>query len=104
MVRVETAAEMLAACQAALPVDVAVCAAAVADWRVAAPSGAEAQEAGGRPPTLLLAENPDILKTLSRTGPARPRLVVGFAAETEDRGGQRAPQAGSQGLRLDRRQ
>jgi phosphopantothenoylcysteine decarboxylase/phosphopantothenate--cysteine ligase len=84
VVRVESAADMLGACQAALPVDVAVCAAAVADWRVAAPSAQKLKKRAGKAPTLLLAENPDILKTLSRPGPTRPRLVVGFAAETED--------------------
>jgi phosphopantothenoylcysteine decarboxylase/phosphopantothenate--cysteine ligase len=76
---------MLAACRAALPVEVAVCAAAVADWRVAAPAGRKLKkQPGGEPPTLVLAENPDILKSLARPGPGRPRLVVGFAAETED--------------------
>ena len=83
VVPIETAAEMLAACQAALPADVAVCAAAVADWRVAAPSGQKIKKGGGGPPALALAENPDILATLSAVGAARPALVVGFAAETE---------------------
>ena len=82
MVRVESAREMLAACEAALPVDIAVCAAAVADWRVAASSRDKIKKRpDGTPPTLVLAENPDILKTLSHAA-ARPRLVVGFAAET----------------------
>ena len=85
VVRVESAEAMLAACQAALPVEVAVCAAAVADWRVAGVSEHKIKKAaGGRPPSLLLAENPDILKVLARRGPARPRLLIGFAAETED--------------------
>jgi phosphopantothenoylcysteine decarboxylase/phosphopantothenate--cysteine ligase len=76
---------MLAACQAALPVTVAICAAAVADWRAAEPQAQKLKKrADGAPPTLVLAENPDILKTLARPGPARPDLVVGFAAETED--------------------
>ncbi len=84
VVHVETAAEMLAACQAALPADVAVCAAAVADWRVAAPAGAKHKKAADRPPPALdLVANPDILATLAAPGPARPTLVVGFAAETE---------------------
>lgn len=84
VVRVESAADMLAACQAALPADVAVCAAAVADWRVAEPSSGKIKKtAGGKPPVLQLAENPDILATLSAKGRRRPRLVVGFAAETE---------------------
>ena len=82
VVRVESAREMLAACEAALPVDIAVCAAAVADWRVAASSRDKIKKRpDGTPPTLVLAENPDILKTLSHAA-ARPRLVVGFAAET----------------------
>ncbi|MCK6450785.1 MAG: bifunctional phosphopantothenoylcysteine decarboxylase/phosphopantothenate--cysteine ligase CoaBC [Alphaproteobacteria bacterium] len=84
VVSIESARDMLAACQAALPVDVAVCAAAVADWRVKAAAGAKIKKAGGKPPSLELAENPDILATLSAAGNARPRLVVGFAAETDD--------------------
>jgi phosphopantothenoylcysteine decarboxylase/phosphopantothenate--cysteine ligase len=83
--RVEGAADMLAACQAALPVDVAVCAAAVADWRVAEPAPAKLKKRpNAPPPTLVLTPNPDILATLAAPGPARPRLVVGFAAETEN--------------------
>jgi phosphopantothenoylcysteine decarboxylase/phosphopantothenate--cysteine ligase len=82
VVRVESAREMLAACEAALPVDIAVCAAAVADWRVAESSRDKIKKRpDGVPPTLTLAENPDILKTLSHAA-VRPRLVVGFAAET----------------------
>jgi phosphopantothenoylcysteine decarboxylase/phosphopantothenate--cysteine ligase len=84
VVRVESAEQMLAACQAALPVAIAVCAAAVADWRVATPIRQKLKRRAGAPPTLTLAENPDILKTLAQPGPTRPRLVVGFAAETED--------------------
>jgi len=85
VVRVEAAEAMLAACRAALPVEVAVCAAAVADWRVAAPAARKLKkQAGNDPPTLVLAENPDILKSLARPGPGRPALVIGFAAETED--------------------
>jgi phosphopantothenoylcysteine decarboxylase/phosphopantothenate--cysteine ligase len=84
VVRIETAAEMLAACRAALPADIAVCAAAVADWRVTTPSGQKIKKGSGGPPALTLAENPDILATLSAVGPDRPALVVGFAAETED--------------------
>ncbi|TWB38053.1 bifunctional phosphopantothenoylcysteine decarboxylase/phosphopantothenate--cysteine ligase CoaBC [Nitrospirillum pindoramense] len=84
VVRVETAAEMLAASQGALPADIAVCAAAVADWRVAAAAGDKVKKGPDGPPTLTLAENPDILATLAQAGPARPRLVVGFAAETRD--------------------
>lgn len=84
VVKVETARQMLAACQAALPVDVAVCAAAVADWRPAAPSAEKTKKADGvPPPTLQMVANPDILAALAAAGPSRPRLVVGFAAETE---------------------
>jgi phosphopantothenoylcysteine decarboxylase/phosphopantothenate--cysteine ligase len=82
--RVESAREMLAACEAALPADAAVCVAAVADWR---PERVGAQKikkaAGAAAPALTLVENPDILATLSRAGPLRPALVIGFAAETE---------------------
>ncbi|MSP81732.1 MAG: bifunctional phosphopantothenoylcysteine decarboxylase/phosphopantothenate--cysteine ligase CoaBC [Alphaproteobacteria bacterium] len=82
--RVTSAIEMLAACQAGLPVDVAVCAAAVSDWRVAKPARAKIKKNGKNPPTLALVENPDILATLAKRGPKRPTLVVGFAAETEN--------------------
>lgn len=83
VVRVETAREMLAAVQAALPADAAVMAAAVADWRVANAAGQKMKKDGtGRAPALDFAENPDILATVSK-GADRPRLVVGFAAETE---------------------
>ena len=82
VVRVESAREMLAACEKALPADVAVCAAAVADWRAeAAPQ--KLKKKNGPPPALKLVENPDILATLSKPGNRRPRLVIGFAAETE---------------------
>ena len=79
---IESAEEMLAACRAALPVDIAVCAAAVADWRPAERRNQKLKK-NGRLPVLELAENPDILATLSARGHRRPRLVVGFAAETE---------------------
>ena len=81
-IHVETATEMLSAAQSALPVDVAVCAAAVADWRVDAIANEKVKKSGGRVPSLSFVENPDILATLSH-GKKRPRLVVGFAAETE---------------------
>jgi phosphopantothenoylcysteine decarboxylase/phosphopantothenate--cysteine ligase len=82
---IESAQDMLAACQGALPADIAVCAAAVADWRVAsAAPGKIKKRPGAAPPALELVPNPDILETLSRQGPHRPRLVIGFAAETED--------------------
>lgn len=84
VVKVETAEQMLAAAQAALPADLAVCAAAVADWRVADPAAEKTKKAAGAaPPVLALALNPDILATLATPGPRRPALVVGFAAETE---------------------
>jgi phosphopantothenoylcysteine decarboxylase / phosphopantothenate---cysteine ligase len=83
VVHVETAREMLSACEAALPADIAVCAAAVADWRVAETAGQKIKK-NGKPLALKLAENPDILKTLSQAGNRRPALVVGFAAETEN--------------------
>jgi phosphopantothenoylcysteine decarboxylase / phosphopantothenate---cysteine ligase len=81
-VDVETAREMAAAVEAALPADVAVMVAAVADWRVDA-AGSKLKKQGGAPPSLMLVENPDILAELARS-PRRPRLVIGFAAETED--------------------
>lgn len=84
VVRIETAAGMLAAVQAALPADAAVMAAAVADWRVAnARDQKMKKDASGRAPSLEFAENPDILATVSK-GAMRPALVVGFAAETDD--------------------
>lgn len=84
VVRVETAREMAAAVAAALPADAAVMAAAVADWRVANASGQKIKKDGsGKAPRLEFAENPDILATLAK-GVQRPRLVVGFAAETMD--------------------
>ncbi len=84
VVRVETAREMAAAVAAALPADVAVMAAAVADWRVANASGHKIKkDRSGKAPALEFAENPDILAQVAG-GPARPLLVVGFAAETDD--------------------
>jgi phosphopantothenoylcysteine decarboxylase/phosphopantothenate--cysteine ligase len=85
VVRVETAAEMLAATLAALPADAAVFAAAVADWRVADAAEQKMKKDGsGAPPVLTFAENPDILATVARLPAGRPPLVVGFAAETQD--------------------
>ncbi len=82
---VESAEEMLAACRAALPVEAAVCAAAVADWKVAQAAAQKLKKtAGAEPPALTLSANPDILASLSEPGNQRPRLVVGFAAETEN--------------------
>lgn len=84
VVHIESAREMLEACRAALPADVAVCAAAVADWRVKDAAGQKMKKGASAVPTLDLVENPDILATLAAAGNARPRLVVGFAAETEN--------------------
>lgn len=82
-IRVETATEMLAACEAALPADIAICAAAVADWRVDGLANQKIKKQGGDIPSLKLVENPDICATLSKHK-NRPELVVGFAAETEN--------------------
>ncbi len=85
VVRIESADQMLAACLDAGKLDIAVCAAAVADWKAARPAtGKIKKQAGAPPPALELAPNPDILATLSKVGPRRPALVVGFAAETEN--------------------
>ena len=83
--RVESARQMLDACQAALPADVAVFAAAVADWHVASAAAGKIKKVpGAAPPALELVANPDILATIAQPGPRRPRLVIGFAAETDD--------------------
>jgi phosphopantothenoylcysteine decarboxylase/phosphopantothenate--cysteine ligase len=84
VIRIETAEEMLAACRRELPAEVAVCAAAVSDWRVSAPAGEKLKKQAGMPPSLVLTENPDTLATISGLGALRPRLVVGFAAETSN--------------------
>ncbi|HUI34105.1 MAG TPA: bifunctional phosphopantothenoylcysteine decarboxylase/phosphopantothenate--cysteine ligase CoaBC [Stellaceae bacterium] len=84
LVPIESAAEMLAAAEANLPVDVAVMAAAVSDWRVETVASQKLKKNGKGPPTLKLAENPDILATIAHRGNDRPGLVVGFAAETEN--------------------
>ena len=81
---VETAREMLEACLEALPVDVAVCVAAVADWRAADEAAQKLKKIDRQPPALRLVENPDILSRLSEPSNRRPELVVGFAAETEN--------------------
>ncbi len=83
VVHVETAAEMLAAVEAALPADIAVCAAAVADWR-AAVAAHKLKKTETGPPVLALEETVDILRHVSQPGPRRPRLVIGFAAETQN--------------------
>jgi phosphopantothenoylcysteine decarboxylase/phosphopantothenate--cysteine ligase len=84
VVRVETAREMLAAVEAALPADAAVFAAAVGDWHVARESDRKLKKTSDGPPALQFSENPDILSTVSALTEGRPRLVVGFAAETHD--------------------
>lgn len=81
---VESAREMLEACEAALPVDVAVCAAAVSDWRVGDAAPDKMKREGRASLTVELTQNPDILATLSTPDNKRPRLVIGFAAETEE--------------------
>jgi phosphopantothenoylcysteine decarboxylase/phosphopantothenate--cysteine ligase len=83
-VRIETAREMLKACEAALPADVFFAVAAVADWRPVEVARGKIKKSEAGPPTLTLVENPDILKTIARKRTGRPRLVVGFAAETND--------------------
>ena len=92
---------MLAACEAALPADAAVFAAAVADWRVADLAKDKLKKADG-PPALRLVANPDILALIAAPGPRRPRLVVGFAAETAELEAQCRRQAGAQERGLDR--
>ena len=81
---VEAALEMKVATEAALPADIAVLSAAVADWRVDTVAGGKIKKAPGGPPTLSLIENPDILAGIAKPGPMRPTLVIGFAAETTD--------------------
>ena len=83
-VDVETAQQMLGACKAALPADAAVCVAAVADWRADEVFKVKMKKSLEGPPTIRLVENPDILATLSAHRAGRPKLVVGFAAETSD--------------------
>jgi phosphopantothenoylcysteine decarboxylase / phosphopantothenate---cysteine ligase len=85
VVHVNTAREMLAACERALPSDVAVMTAAVADWRPDKEATRKLKkEKGAAPPTVALAENPDILRTIAGRGNGRPQIVIGFAAETGD--------------------
>jgi phosphopantothenoylcysteine decarboxylase/phosphopantothenate--cysteine ligase len=83
LVRVETARQMWAACEAELPADIAICAAAVADWRPENAANAKIKKRDAVP-NIALTENPDILAGLSRHASKRPTLVVGFAAETDD--------------------
>ena len=83
MVKVETARQMYAACQDSLPADIAICAAAVADWHVGNETKSKQKKDGAGPPDIQLTENPDILASLSKAE-NRPSLVIGFAAETDD--------------------
>lgn len=85
MARVESARDMLAACQAALPADIFVAVAAVADWRPETKAEVKLKLKGdAKAPAMNLVENPDILATIAQAGPNRPNLVIGFAAETHD--------------------
>jgi len=84
IVPVETARQMLAAAEAAMPADLFVAAAAVADWRVDAVRPSKLKKGLDGPPSLALVENPDILATIASRAKDRPALVVGFAAETDD--------------------
>jgi phosphopantothenoylcysteine decarboxylase/phosphopantothenate--cysteine ligase len=83
VIHVESAREMLKRVEAALPADIAIFAAAVADWRVANEGGQKLKKTGAAMPPLALVENPDILATISKLTDKRPPLVIGFAAETE---------------------
>ncbi|EAU42927.1 bifunctional phosphopantothenoylcysteine decarboxylase/phosphopantothenate synthase [Fulvimarina pelagi HTCC2506] len=83
VVRVETAREMLQAVEAGLPCDAAIFVAAVADWRAASPYASKIKKEGSGAPTITFEENPDILATIGHSD-RRPRLVVGFAAETDN--------------------
>ena len=83
MTKVETARDMLRAVEAAQPADVAIFTAAVADWRMAEPSSQKIKKSGKGAPELALVENPDILATVAHDKSLRPKLVIGFAAETE---------------------
>lgn len=84
LLAVETAGEMLDAVRKSLPADIGIFCAAVADWRVAKPAGEKIKKGARGTPSLSLEENPDILRTVAAKGPARPALVIGFAAETEN--------------------
>ena len=83
VIKIESAGEMLAEVERALPADIAVFAAAVADWRVAEPGAQKLKKGTSGTPKLALIENPDILATVAHRKSKRPRLVIGFAAETE---------------------
>ena len=103
VVRVETAEEMLRAVQTSLPADIAVFAAAVADWRSASAPRDKIKKSGDNP-SLDLIENPDILASVGKASAGRPALVIGFAAETGNVTSEASEEAQVQGRRLDRRQ
>ena len=84
LVPIQSADDMLAACNQALPADVAIFAAAVADWKVANPADQKIKKKGKKKPTLTFEDNPDIAATIGKMKKGRPALVIGFAAETED--------------------
>jgi phosphopantothenoylcysteine decarboxylase/phosphopantothenate--cysteine ligase len=83
IIKVESARDMLKAVEAALPADIAIFAAAVADWRVANAGEQKIKKTGAGAPHMALVENPDILSTVAHLKSKRPPLVIGFAAETE---------------------
>ena len=95
-VDVESARDMLAACEAALPADIAICVAAVADWRPRSVGDRKLKKGAAAPDPIALVENPDILASLSKHA-RRPRLVVGFAAETHDLEANAAAKLGRKG-------
>ena len=84
VIKIETARQMLDAVEKSLPADVAIFAAAVADWRSERVSNSKIKKQQGQTPVLKLVENPDILSTIAHLKTGRPRLVIGFAAETDD--------------------
>jgi len=83
-IRVNTASEMFQACKETLPVDVAICAAAVSDWTIKSPSKIKLKKNNNLNPELGLSVTPDILDSISNAGNKRPKLVIGFAAETDN--------------------
>jgi phosphopantothenoylcysteine decarboxylase/phosphopantothenate--cysteine ligase len=84
VVKVESARDMLAACESELPADIAIFSAAVADWRVEEVAQEKMKKGGSGSPDLSLTENPDILGTVAQLDAKRPAVVVGFAAETQN--------------------
>lgn len=84
LVRIETAGQLLEACLRVLPVEVAICTAAVVDWQVVAPVKGKLKRRAGKPPQLELRDSPDTLSELARAGRLRPQILVGFAAESDD--------------------